>query len=312
MSSTNGSSPENASAVEERPLSSTPAPITDEPHVQAELAGAMPVLDLRPERGFGHVVHALRDIGGGMRLLRLGWTLGWLDICQRYRGSLLGPFWLTLSTAILVSAMGVLYATLFHIDLAVYLPFLCFSLVLWSFLAGTVTEGCATFTNASGLIHAMRMPFFVHVERSVVRNVLTFLHSVGVIVILFLIFHVHPTLDWQLPVGMGLWLLDLFAITLLMGVLGARFRDMPPIASNVMQILFFITPVLWKPDLITLGRQYLLLDPCYPLIEVLRGPFMGSAVRPSIWWTAIAYSVALWSIAFGLFARMRSRLAYWV
>ncbi|NHN90641.1 ABC transporter permease [Acetobacter sicerae] len=289
-------------------------PITDEPHVAAELAarGDVPVMDLRPERGTARIVHALNDLFGSLRLFRLGWTLGWLDIKMRYRGSLLGPFWVTISTAILVAAMGVLYATLLHTDLKAYLPFLCFSLVLWAYLSGIVTDGCCAFTSTVNLIHSIRMPFTVHIMRVMVRNFLTFLHSVGVIVVLFAVFGVVPTLNWSLPAGVLLWFADLYALTLLLGVLGARFRDMPPIAANVMQILFFVTPILWKPDLIYMGRQYMLLDPCYPLIEIVRGPFMGTPVRPSIWLMAVAYSVVLWCVSFLLFARLRGRLAYWV
>ncbi|NHN87627.1 ABC transporter permease [Acetobacter conturbans] len=291
-----------------------PTPITDEPHVEAELAARRdePVMDLMPERGFGHISHAVRDIRESLRLFRLGWTLGWLDIKLRYRGSLLGPFWVTISTVILVAAMGMLYATLLHTDLKSYLPFLCFSLVLWAYLGGTVTDGCAAFTNVSGLIHAVRMPFSVHVMRVMVRNFLTFLHSVGVIIVLFAVFRIAPTLNWSLPTGVCLWMVDLYALTLTLGVLGARFRDMPPIAGNILQILFFVTPILWKPDLIYMGRQYMLLDPCYPLIEIVRGPFMGTPVRPSIWLMASIYSVVLWVVSFLLFARMRGRLAYWV
>nr|WP_242011455.1 ABC transporter permease [Acetobacter fallax] len=288
--------------------------VMDEPELRAALAaqGPEPVLELRPEKGLAHIIHAMRDFRQGLGLFRLGWMLGWLDIKLRYRGSMLGPFWMTISTAILVGSMGVLYATLFHIELRIYLPFLSFSLILWAYLNSTVSEGCAAFTRSAGLIHAVRMPFSVHVLRVTVRNFLTFLHSVGVIALVFVIFRIEPTLNWQIPAGLGLWAADLYAITLLMGVLGARFRDIPPVMGSVMQILFFITPVLWKPDLIYTGRQYLLFDPCYPMIEIVRGPFMGTPVRPSIWLVAVLYSIVLWVVSFLLFARMRARLAYWV
>jgi lipopolysaccharide transport system permease protein len=50
---------------------------------------------------------AVRDIKNGSTLWPLAWTLGWLDIKLRYRGSMLGPFWLTLSTGIMVGSLGV-------------------------------------------------------------------------------------------------------------------------------------------------------------------------------------------------------------
>ena len=73
---------------------------------------------------------ALRYLHDGMALCRLGWILGWLDIRLRYRGSVLGPFWLTLSTAVMVGALGVLYAKLFGMTLEDYLPFMALSMVL--------------------------------------------------------------------------------------------------------------------------------------------------------------------------------------
>lgn len=288
--------------------------VTDEPELRAELAaqGGEPVLDLQPEKGHARITHALEDIRDGLKLSRLGWTLGWLDIRLRYRGSMLGPFWLTISTLILVASMGVLYAALFHIDLKTYLPFLSFSLVLWTWFSSTVSEGCTVFTSSAGLIHSARMPFTLHVIRLTVRNFLTFLHSAVVIAVLFVIFHIMPLFSWQVPAGLLIWSADLVAIALLMGVLGARFRDMPPVSASVMQILFFVTPVLWRPELMTTGRQYLLLDPCYPLIEIIRGPLMGAPVPAEVWLAAAGYSLVLWVVSFMLFALMRKRLAYWV
>ena len=83
---------------------------------------------------------AFRDIADGLRLWRLACTLGWLDIRLRYRGSMLGPLWLTLSTAIMVGSLGFLYSILFHIDVHEYLPFLALSQVLWGFLSTLVLE----------------------------------------------------------------------------------------------------------------------------------------------------------------------------
>ncbi len=77
------------------------------------------------------------DFYGAFHLWRLIWTLSVFDIQQRYRGSLLGPFWLTLSTGVMIGALGVLYAGLFHINIHSYLPYLSLSLVLWNFSLGT-------------------------------------------------------------------------------------------------------------------------------------------------------------------------------
>src|SRR4051794_32561047 len=128
---------------------------------------------------------AMADVAGGIRLWRLAWALGWLDIRLRYRGSMLGPFWLTISTGVMVAALGGLYSTLFKLDLREYLPFLALSQVLWGFLAAIVSEACSVFTEAEGVIRFMRMPFFVFSLRTLIRNVIALGHNIVVIVVVF-------------------------------------------------------------------------------------------------------------------------------
>src|SRR5471030_1665204 len=89
---------------------------------------------------------AMADLAGGIRLWRLALSLGWLDIRLRYRGSMLGPFWLTISTGVMVGSIGFLYAALFHMALRDHLPFLALSQVLWMFLSTLVGEAGNAFT----------------------------------------------------------------------------------------------------------------------------------------------------------------------
>ncbi len=257
---------------------------------------------------------AMADLRGALRLWRLALALGWFDIRLRYRGSVLGPFWLTLSTAVMVVALGVLYAKLFKMELHEYLPYLALSLVLWNTLAGVVTEACVCFTTGEGMIRAMRMPFLLYAARVLVRNVIVFAHNVLVIIAVYAWFDVWP--GWSvleaIP-GMGVWFLDAIAACLLLGALCARFRDIPPIIGSVMQIAFFVSPVIWKPDLLTdAGRDWLIANPFYTLLEIVRAPLLGSVASTAVWVSVSCYSLALVGIAWLVFVRVRGRLAFWV
>src|SRR4051812_23575276 len=175
------------------------------------------VLDFRGDTSVAARLRlALDDVAEGWRLWPLAWTLGWLDIRLRYRGSMLGPFWLTLSTAVMVGSLGVLYSALFHMDVHEYLPFLALSQVLWTFLNTLVTDACVCFTQAEGMIRSVRMPLFLQALRLLVRNVLVMAHNVVVIVVVDIIFAVWP--GWHallaLP-GFALWGADGLAVALL-------------------------------------------------------------------------------------------------
>lgn len=275
-------------------------------------SGADCVLDLMPESGIGYLTQALADIGRGLAMWRLGWALGWVDIKLRYRGSLLGPLWLTFSTAVMVAAMGPIYGLLFHMDMRTYVPFLAVSLVLWGFVSGVANDGATIFTGAAGLIQAARLPFTLHALRALVRNSLILLHNVIVIVVVFALCGVVPAhLGGALP-AVVLWGIDGLALSLLLGVVGTRFRDIPPIVSSLMTIAFFVTPVLWEARLVTVDPRFLLFNPFYALLDIIRAPLLGAPAALSSWVAALAYSVLLWVGMLLLFARLRSRLAYWV
>ena len=256
---------------------------------------------------------AWQDVTDGLAAWRLTVTLGWLDIKLRYRGSVLGPFWLTLSTAIMVLAMGVLYSQLFHMEVQKYLPYLALSLVLWNTLGGLVTDACTCFTSAESSIRSLRMPFTVHATRAVVRNVFVLLHNVAVIVGVFAWFDVWPgvTAFAALP-GVVLWVVDALAACLLLGAFCARFRDVAPIVGSIMQIAFFLTPIIWQPELIADNTQYLVLNPFYPLLALVRDPLLGVVPGLGVWVAAAVWSAVLCLLAWTLFARVRGRLAFWV
>jgi lipopolysaccharide transport system permease protein len=259
---------------------------------------------------------AATDLAEATRLWPLIWTLSFLDIRLRYRGSLLGPFWLTLSTTVMVASIGFLYSSLFQQNISAYLPFLAISLVLWNFISTTTSEGCTCLTQSEGMIRSIRMPHSLHAARVVVRNVLVLAHNLVVIVAVFVIFHITPNVSaFSLMPACLLWAADAFAICLLLGIFGARFRDIPPIVGSVMQIAFYMTPVMWSPTML-MHRGFAIalvkLNPFFALLEIVRGPLLNMAFEPDAWRTALAYSTALLLITGVIFVRARPRIPYWV
>ena len=271
-------------------------------------------LDLTPDAAFAARQRTvLRDLSDCARLWRLCWSLAWLDIRLRYRGSMLGPFWLTLSTAVMVASMGVVYALLFRMNLHEYLPFLALSLVLWGFLSQLVGDGCGTFTDVEGMIRSVRMPFTLYAARIVLRNLLVPAHNLVVIVAVYVLMALWPGLRAVLSLpGMALWLVDAFAICVLLGPLCARFRDIPPIVSSIVQIAFFLSAVIWKPGQLESHEWLLTFNPFFTLLEVVRAPLLGEFPSLWVWISALLWSAALWCAAWLLFARVRGRIAFWV
>ncbi|MCR0983173.1 ABC transporter permease [Roseomonas populi] len=256
---------------------------------------------------------ARTDLREGLGSWRLAWALARLDLRNRYRGSVIGPFWMTLSTALMIMGLGLLYSRLLGLSLADYLPHLTVSLVVWNVIAAMVTDACIAMTHAEGVIRQLRVPFTVHALRSVLRNGLTAAHSLPLILVIFVIFGHLPGPEALLAVpGLALLLANAFFASILLGMVCARFRDVGPIVANVMQLSFFLTPILWKPELLKDLAVWLPLNPFYAVLETIRGPLVEGGGAPLVWLAAVIYTLVLGAVSLAFFARFRGRLAFWV
>jgi len=256
---------------------------------------------------------ALHDLAEGATSVHVWPMLAWQEIRQRYRRSVLGPFWLTISTAALLGGMGPLYGKLFGQDLGSYFPYLSIGYVLWLLISGLVNEGCAAFTVAAGLIQQTPMPLSVHVLRVVFRNLIVFAHNLIILVILLFIFPPHMSWDLLLaPLGVLMIALNGAWLGLLVGLLCARFRDIPLIIQSVMQVAFFLTPVMWHANSLGRFKWAADLNPLTHFLATVRDPLLGLPVPWHSWAVVLGVTVVGSAMALASFVRYRARIAYWV
>lgn len=256
---------------------------------------------------------ALEDLGGGLARWRLAWALARSDITHRYRGSVLGPFWLTLSTAVMLGALGFLYAKLFRMDVTDYLPWLTVSLIVWNVLSQMVTDATVSLTGAEGVIRQMPLPYSVHALRVVMRNAVIAAHNLPLIGVVFVIFGVP--VGWTALLAIPGFLLIAaggFAASIFLGMICARFRDIPPIIGSVMQIAFFVSAVIWKPEMVGHWEPFLPLNPVFAVMEAVRAPIMGSTGGIAVWLAAVFWVGLTIALAWAFFVRFRGRIAFWV
>ncbi len=256
---------------------------------------------------------AFEDLYRGLRSWQLWLLMGSQEIRQRYRRSRLGPFWLTLSMGVTVGALGLLYGGLFGRPLDDYLPYLAAGFIVWGLVSGVVIEGSRAFIGCEGLIRQLAAPLSIYVFRTVWGNFLVFVHNLVIFVLVSLWFGNAPTSAFLLffP-GVLVLLLNGVWLGLLFGVISARFRDVPQILASAVQVMFFMTPILWTPDMIP-GRALLLdLNPFYHLLELVRAPMLGQVPARATWLAVLLITLVGWAAALLVYARYRRRIAYWV
>jgi homopolymeric O-antigen transport system permease protein len=259
------------------------------------------------------ILAAAADLLDGLSQSWLWMTLAHQDLKLRYRGSILGPFWQTITTAVMIGAMGFIYAELFHTPLEDYLPLLSAGLVFWQFTSGMITEGCSTFFSVQGIIQQVKLPFSLHAYRLVYRSLLILLHNFVIIPIVFAIF--PQSISWlrvlELGPGLALILLNGVWVSILLGMISARFRDVPPIVASIVQVVFFITPIFWPAAALGANRWLAEFNPIYAAIDVMRAPLLGQPTEPHSWLILAIVTVLGCAGTFAFFARFRTRIAYW-
>lgn len=286
---------------------------------------------------------AWEDIREGIKQRELWGHLGWQDIKQRYRRSVIGPLWITLSMAITAAGLGLLYSVLFDAKIPTYLPYLTVGFIVWNFVLGCLTEGTETFIRNEGLIKHLPAPLTVYALRTVWRLTLMFAHNLLVYVVVVAVFWSDLTApggytitrdpDALVQPGISLailWAIPAFVllainggwVALLLGIISTRYRDIPPVILSFTQLLFFMTPIVWTTDILTnkvatsgdTSWRLLVaeLNPLYHYIEILRAPLIGNVQSWHHWAVVGAFTVVGWLLALLAMRNYRARVSYWV
>jgi ABC-type polysaccharide/polyol phosphate export permease len=256
---------------------------------------------------------ALRDLRQGLADWRVWTFMAQHEIRQRYRRSTLGPLWLTLGLAVNVIAISSIWSHLFVLKARDFVPHLTLGMMVWNLIVGMTVEGCHSFNAACGYITQTNRPLSTYAFQTIWRNYLIAAHNFIVYLGVAVVFQLTPNQNtlWLFP-GLLLVIAATSWQPLLLGVLSARFRDIPLIIQNVVSVALFLTPVLWHAD--QLGdRAYLaMLNPLTHIIELVRAPLMGMPVSAQTWAAAAGTGAIGWTATLLVFARKRARIPYWL
>ena len=257
---------------------------------------------------------AYSDLHRGLLLYGIWWGLAWQEIKQRYSRSVIGPFWITLSTGVMVSAMGPLYGSLFGQDVSSYIQHLAVSLIIWNFISGSINEAGSIFVGAEGYIKQIALPLSTYALKLIARNLLMLAHNSAVIlIVLGLLPPKNFEMFWTVPFGLILIVGNLFWLAFLLGILSARYRDIPQLVANIIQVTFFLSPIIWSAEMLPSNRRYLAdLNPLSHFLEVVRAPLLGQPTDATSWLVLAAILVLGSALTFLVFARYRARIPYWL
>lgn len=258
---------------------------------------------------------ALADIGEALRKYRIALLFGWQDIRQRYRRSRIGVFWLTINQVVLIAALGLIFGALFRASMVDFLPHIAAGLIFWTFISGTISEGCKCFISSQSMILQVRLPLFTHVMRLIWKEIIILAHNVVIIPVILIFYMKNP--GWAVllfPLGFVLVVVNLFWIVLVLGTACTRYRDLPQVVQNVIQVAFYMTPIMWTEETLPPRLAGILLDfsPFYHLLSLMRKPLLGEVPAMESYIVAVALALVGWTFALFFYGRYRWRVPYWL
>ncbi|NIL84111.1 hypothetical protein RhoFasGS6_01475 [Rhodococcus fascians] len=265
---------------------------------------------------------AFGDLRTGFNQRELWLHLGWQDIKQRYRRSVIGPFWITIATGVQAIAMGLLYSVLLDIDLRSFLPHVTVGLIIWNLISAAILEGGDVFVANEGLIKQLPSALSVHVYRLVWRQLLLLGHNLLIYVIIIAIFWppggLHWTVIFAIP-ALVLILLNAVWVSILFGIIATRYRDIAPILGSFVTLMFFMTPIVWTTSgLQQMGGEaanrakLVEINPLFHYLDIIRAPLIGEDQQAYHWYIVLGFTVVGWALAIVALKKYRARVPYWV
>ncbi|WP_051160881.1 ABC transporter permease [Nocardia transvalensis] len=265
---------------------------------------------------------AFKDLRDGFSQRELWLSLGWQDIKQRYRRSVLGPFWITIATGVQAGAMGVLYSAILGQDLWTFLPYVTVGLIIWNVISASILEGSDVFIANEGLIKQLPSALSVHIYRMVWRQFLFFAHNMIIYVIMLVAMGVWKHLEWTVLLAIPalvLIFLNAMWVSIAFGIFSTRYRDIVPILGSTTLMLFVLTPVMWttkslheQGGAVSERARLVELVPTFHYLEIVRAPLLGEQIQLHSWVVVLAITAVGWAVALLALKKFRSRVPYWV
>ncbi len=237
--------------------------------------------------------------------------LGFQDIKNRYKRSLVGPLWIAISLAVMVVGMSFLFGRLFSQQGGRYVVYLTIGMMVWSLISSSITDGGYAFLGAESYIRQIPQAKQVYVLRCTVVNLVVFSFGLPVFVAAAVFYgELRASLPWAL-VGLALVLLACVGHSAVMAYLSVPFRDLPPASASALQVVYFLTPILYPIDLMKQrGLEWFLhVNPLFYLLEVVRHPILEGGPAPAaIYAGALAYTALVWAVGLLVAATLDRRI----
>ena len=257
----------------------------------------------------------MRDVVRSAGLWHIWLRLGLQDVRLKFRRSAIGAAWIFVNLAVMVLSIGFIYANLLGQEPREFIPYLTIGMILWTYLTNSIVDGGNAFIHAESYIKQISLPIYVYIFRAFVSISMTMLITMGAFAIVAVVYRLPITPSTLLAVpGLLMVMTSTLLLITVFAHLNTRFRDVAHMASVGMQVLFYVTPVIFPATLLRHRRDLMLvieLNPMYHLLEVVRQPLLNGVAASWHSYAAVAAIIlGLAAVAAAVIAAFQRRIVF--
>lgn len=252
------------------------------------------------------------DVARGFLRYELWSSLAQDDLRQRYRRTLFGLAWLTLSYLVFILAKIFIFGALNPAPFAWFAAYVTVGFLIWQLLNSFVVDGCTSLINSETWVKGVQLPYSTYFYESISRDLIIFAYSAVVAGLVLLLTGYFP--GWaalSVPPALLLIILNGFFLHMLLGIICLRYRDVVQIVQTAMRVLFFLTPLVWTVDQVGPIADFLVWNPFTYLIDIVRAPLIDYRIPYTSWAVALGMTAGLGGVSFLVFSFFRRQLAFW-
>jgi lipopolysaccharide transport system permease protein len=220
-----------------------------------------------------------------------------MDLQTRYRRSMLGIGWSMLHPIATTVVLCAVFHEIFHQPVRSFLPTLMAGLVWWAYITGAIGRGCQCFVEAESYIRQHPLPMAIYPLRTTLGVMIHFLIGLAIVLLMtwcFKGFDNVATLP-HLFLAIAILLVFGWSMAVVVGYVNTIFRDIQHLTDIVFQILFYLTPIMYPPELLVQSKLVWLarLNPLWHLLKIIRDPLVAAEVPSWRAYAAASASVAV-------------------
>lgn len=257
----------------------------------------------------------LKELSLTFKALHVPIILANQDIAARYKRSKIGAFWITINIAVFISVLSFVFGNLLNNRIEVFVPMLATALITWNFMSNILMESSRVFIDSKSMILETNVPILSHIVRVFWRNLIILMHNILILPFIYIIFQIEINFNvLQVIPAMLILILYLIGPAIILSIICLRFRDFANIFENILQIGFYLTPIIWMLDSINsiTVKKIMYFNPFFYPITLMQNSFLSKSYDEFIYMNTSVISIFLLALGLYIFSYNRKRLTLWL